>query len=108
MLEPVAQVILRSTAPQSRTGALLCLEDRVIETVVHRPHLFLSNCAYVILVARRYSRKGGEIGSSIILDDRAQAIRSKHLDGISPLIEVPDHFEPTGGVETDDQAAIIL
>src|SRR5690606_19602083 len=42
------------------------------------------------------------------LNHRAQFLRRSHLDLVSPLIEMPGHFQPACCMEPDDQAAIFL
>ena len=41
-------------------------------------------------------------------DHPTQCLRRQHLHRVSPLVKVPNHFEPAGGVEPDDQRAVWL
>lgn len=49
---------------------------------------------------------GGKIGASVAFDHPAQGVRGKDFYLVAPLVKVPDHFEPTGRVEPDNQTSI--
>ena len=53
-------------------------------------------------------RQGVEITSTMVFDQASKLFRSDHFDRITPLIEVPRHFEPSRCMKFDDEAAIRL
>src|SRR3546814_20075323 len=48
-----------------------------------------------------------EVGTRVAFDQRPQSRRFPHLDLVAPLIEMPGHFQPTCGLETDNQTPIV-
>src|SRR3546814_16082375 len=51
--------------------------------------------------------QGREVGTRVAFDQRPQPRRFQHLDLVAPLIEMPGHFQPTCGLETDNQTPIV-